>query len=76
MFTDPIIIKEGLDKDHSYLISHLGILKVFAIWGLLESIIFYFTKGNRTKEIVIHISIILFITLFAYVYPDMKDDLK
>jgi hypothetical protein len=75
MFTEPILIEEGLDRDHAYLISHLGILKVFALWGLLESILYYMTKGNKTKEVLCHLFILVAISLFAYAYPDMKENL-
>ena len=67
---------EGLDKERSYIISHLGILKFFAIWGILESVIFLLTKGNKYKEIIIHISIFIIISIIAFLYPDITDHLK
>ena len=76
MLTEPILIEEGLNTDHAYLISHLGIMKVFAIWGLLESVLYYITKGNKKKEIVCHLFILVAISLFAYAYPNIKEELK
>lgn len=73
---DSIVIEEGLDTNHRYLISHLGVLKVFAIWGLLESLLYLVTKGNKIQEVLCHVAIILLITLFAFLNPEMKDELK
>ncbi len=69
-------VYEGLDKERSYLISHLGIIKFFAIWGILESFIFLLTNGDKRKEIVIHISIFIIISIIAFMCPDITDHLK
>jgi len=76
MFMKQIVNKEGFDINDRYLISHLGIFKVFAIWGLLESLLYYITDGNKMKEVLCHVAIILLISLFIFFYPDMKDELK
>jgi len=67
---------EGLDKTNSYLISHVGIIKFFAIWGILESVIFLVTKGDKFKEIMIHITVFVLITVIAYAFPELTDALK
>lgn len=67
---------EGLDKEHSYIISHLGIIKFFAIWGILESVIYLITKGDKVKEIMIHVTVFIVISIIAYLYPDILDLLK
>lgn len=69
-------VYEGLDKERSYIISHLGILKFFAIWGILESVIYLLTNGDKRKEIIIHISIFIIISIIAFLYPDLTDHLK
>ena len=69
-------VQEGLDKERSYIVSHLSIIKFFAIWGILESIIFLLTKGDKIKEIIIHISIFICISIIAYIYPELTDLLK
>ena len=69
-------IQEGLDKERSYIVSHLGIIKFFAIWGILESVIFLLTKGDKFKEIIIHISIFICISIIAFIYPELTDLLK
>jgi uncharacterized membrane protein YkgB len=69
-------LREGLDKDNEvYLLSHLGIIKFFAAWGILESILFLITKGDKYKEIVIHMGIFIIISLIAYLYPSIKNEL-
>lgn len=67
---------EGLDKERSYIISHLGIIKFFAIWGILESLIFLLTNGDKRKEIVIHTSIFIIISIIAFLCPEITDLLK
>lgn len=67
---------EGLDKERSYIISHLGIIKFFAIWGILESLIYLITKGDKVKEIMIHVTVFIVISIIAYLYPDILDLLK
>lgn len=76
MFVKPIVIEEGLDTHNSYLISHLEVFKVFAIWGLLEVLLYYMTNGNKMKEVIFHVAIILLISLFLFFYPEMKNELK
>lgn len=70
------MLSEGLDKEHSYIISHLGIIKFFAIWGILESLIYLITKGDKIKEILIHVTVFIVISIIAYIYPDISDLLK
>lgn len=69
-------INEGLDKERSYIISHLSIIKFFAIWGILESLIFLLTNGDKRKEIVIHTSIFIIISIIAFLCPEITDLLK
>ena len=69
-------VVEGLDKERSYIISHLSIIKFFAIWGILESFIFLLTNGDKRKEIAIHISIFTVISIIAFMCPEITDLLK
>ena len=69
-------IAEGLDKKGEYIWSHIAIIKLFAIWGILESIVVIITKGNKYREILIHIGIFIAITITAYMYPEIRDTLK
>lgn len=67
---------EGLDKTNTYIISHVGIIKFFAIWGILESVIFLVTKGDKFKEIVIHLTVFILISIVALAFPDLTEALK
>lgn len=67
---------EGLDKTNTYIISHVGIIKFFAIWGILESVIFLVTKGDKIKEIVIHLTVFILISIVALAFPDLTEALK
>jgi hypothetical protein len=71
-----MFIEEGLESEYTYILSHLGILKVFALWGLLEAIIFMLTNGDKMKEVWIHLIIFVIISIMAYYYPEIKNNLK
>ena len=59
------------DKEEStkFTFSHLGIIRLFAIWGLLDIIIHYSTNGDRYKELIIHVIVFIFISIIAWKYP-------
>jgi hypothetical protein len=60
-------------KKVEYTLSHLGILRYFVIWGILESVVFLFTKGDRFKSLTIYLTSFLLLTIVAYMYPMMID---
>ena len=64
---------ETQDKKTQYTLSHLGILRYFVIWGILEAIVYIFTKGDRFKSLTVYVTIFFFITLLAYLRPAMID---
>jgi hypothetical protein len=59
------------DESEKYTLSHLGILRLFAIWGLLEAIIYYISNGDKFKEVIIHIVVFMLINYIAYRYPKL-----
>lgn len=59
------------DESEKYTLSHLGIIRLFAIWGLLEAIIYYISNGDKFKEVIIHIIVFMFINYIAYRYPKL-----
>jgi hypothetical protein len=67
---------QELTKETSYVISHIGILKLISVWGMVEAFIYWLTKGNKSKEIFIHIGMFIAISIIAYFYPDLTPDLK
>lgn len=58
--------KTNLSDNQKLTVSHLGILRLFAVWGLLESFIYYVTNGNRRMEVIIHL--VIFIGISGYLY--------
>lgn len=56
-------------ESEKYTISHLGIIRLFAVWGLLDAFIHYTTKDNKEMEVVIHIIVFILINVIAYRYP-------
>jgi len=58
--------KINLSDSEKFSVSHLGILRLFAIWGLLESFIYYVTNGDKRMEIIIHLAV--FIGISGYLY--------
>ena len=61
---------------NEYVLSHLAIIKFFAIWGILESIVVLVSRGNKYNEILIHIGIFALITVFAFLFPEVRGNLK
>ena len=60
----------------SYFLSHIVILKFFVLWGILETLIYMITGGNKYKEFIIHVVIFIMITMYAYYYPDISEHIK
>lgn len=58
--------KLNLSDSEKFTVSHLGILRLFAVWGLLESFIYYITNGDRKMELIIHLAV--FIAINGYLY--------
>ena len=57
------------EESEKFTFSHLGIIRLFAIWGLLDVIIFYITNGDRYKELIIHIIVFFLINIIIWKYP-------
>jgi len=58
--------KLNLNDSEKLTVSHLGILRLFAIWGLLESLIYFVTNGDKRMEVIIHI--VIFVGISGYLY--------
>ena len=61
--------KENITETEKYTISHLGIIRLFAIWSLLDLFIYYATNDNRQLELIINAIIFVGINIIIYVYP-------
>ncbi len=63
----------NVSKDISYALTHVVILKFFVVWGILETLLYFLTGGDKRKELIIHCAILLLITASVYVSPDLMD---
>jgi len=58
--------KENLSDSEKFTISHLSIIRLFAMWGLLEAIIYFVTNGNQKMELIIHFLVFVVINFYLY----------
>ena len=63
------------DEPFAYNISILVILRWFVLWGIFEAIVFIATKGDRVKELGLHIVLFILITLAAHLSPSLMRSL-
>jgi len=61
------------EKHINFTMSHLGIIRWFVIWGILETCVFLFTKGDRIKSLSVYLAIFFIITFAAYISPKIID---
>jgi hypothetical protein len=60
---------ESITETEKYTISHLAIIRLFAIWSILDLCIYYISNDNRKIELIVNIIIFLSINLIVYFYP-------
>jgi hypothetical protein len=60
---------ETLSESEKYSISHLAIIRLFAIWSLLDLFIYYITNDNRQLELIINIILFVGVNIIIYLYP-------
>jgi hypothetical protein len=61
------------EKRIHFTMSHLGIIRLFVLWGILESLVFLLTKGDRLKSMSIYLGIFFVITIAAIYSPSIID---
>ena len=64
------------DKTEAYDLSALVVLKWFVLWGIFESVVFIITKGDKTKELMIHSVVFALLTAAAYLSPKLMTSLS
>jgi hypothetical protein len=60
---------ETLTESEKYTISHLAIIRLFAIWSLLDLFIYYITNDNRQLELIINVILFVGVNIMVYLYP-------
>jgi len=64
-------VSSDSEKKHNFTMSHLSIIRMFVIWGILDSIIYIYIKDDRYKALIIYLILFLIITSAAYIFPDI-----
>ena len=60
-------------KRLAFAASHLSNIRIFALWGVLDALVYLLAKGNRLKSMIVYLSIFLTITIVAYNLPEIID---
>jgi len=63
----------SVGKRFAFAASHLGNMRIFALWGVLDAFVYLFAKGDRFKSIMVYITIFLTITIVGFYTPEMID---
>ena len=53
--------------------SHLGNIRIFALWGVLDALVYLLSQGNRLKSMIVYFTIFATITVFAFYSPAIID---
>jgi hypothetical protein len=64
-------VSSDSEKKHNFTMSHLSIIRMFVIWGILDSIIYIYIKDDRYKALIIYLILFFIITSMAYIFPDI-----
>uniref|UniRef100_A0A6C0DTW1 Uncharacterized protein n=1 Tax=viral metagenome TaxID=1070528 RepID=A0A6C0DTW1_9ZZZZ len=60
----------------AYNISILVIMRWFVLWGIFECLVFIVTKGDKTKELILHSAVFVLLTAAAYLSPSLMAKLS
>jgi hypothetical protein len=63
----------AISKRIAFAVSHLGNVRIFALWGVLDALVYLLAKGNRIKSIIVYLAIFLTITVLGFYTPEMID---
>ena len=59
-----------------YNLSALVVLRWFVLWGIFECIVFIISKGDKTKELIVHSVVFAILTVVAYLKPNLMLDMQ
>lgn len=60
-------------KREKFIYSHMGILRVFAIWGILDALIFLLVKDDRLQALSIYSLLFIVLTIYGLTSPGILD---
>lgn len=63
----------GSEHQIKFVASHLTNIRMFALWGLLDALIYFLAKGHKLKSAILYLTIFLTITIAAIYSPFILD---
>lgn len=63
----------NLERRLAFAASHLGNIRIFALWGVLDALIYMLVKDNRIKSAIIYFTIFISITIIGFYSPMIID---
>jgi hypothetical protein len=63
----------GVERRLAFAASNLGTIRIFALWGVLDALVYFIAKGDRIKTTIMYLSIFLTITLVGFYAPNIID---
>jgi hypothetical protein len=60
-------------KRLAFAASHLSNIRIFALWGILDALVYLLAKGNRIKSMIVYFTIFITITIVAFHLPEIMD---
>jgi hypothetical protein len=63
----------GIGKSISFAATLVGNIRVFALWGILDVIVYLMAKDCRIKSMFIYLSIFITLTVLAFYLPSIME---
>jgi hypothetical protein len=63
----------GLGKSVAVVATLVGNIRIFALWGILDAIVYQIAKGCRIKSMLIYLSIFFALTVLAFYSPAIME---
>ena len=60
-------------KCNAFIASHLGTIRIFALWGILDLVVYILARNDRIKTMALYMTIFLTITLVGFYIPAIFD---
>jgi hypothetical protein len=59
-------------KNKKLRLIELGTIRLFVIWGILESLIYFITKGDKLTALYINLILFIIINIVLYYVPKIE----
>jgi hypothetical protein len=60
-------------KKNHFTFYHFEIIYLFAIWSLLESIIYYISNDNKQTAMMINVIVFVVMSMILYINPKIRE---